>query len=150
MIIQTYLLICGAVAGPLFVIVFIIEGALRPGYSAMRQPVSALSVGTRGWIQQANFIVVGLLFLAYAFGLRLALQPYGASFWESFLVAAYAVGLIGAGVFVTDMGGAPRDRTARSPRARAGIAHDIFSLLVFVSLAIDGFIFCAFFRRVRF
>lgn len=97
MAIQTYLLICGAAAGPLFIAVFFIEGALRPGYSAMRQAVSALSVGTRGWIQQGNFIVVGLLLLAYAFGLRLALQPYGASFWESFLVATYAVGLIGAG-----------------------------------------------------
>jgi hypothetical protein len=141
MAIQTYLLICGAVAGPLFIIVFFIEGALRPGYSAMRQAVSALSVGTRGWIQQANFIVVGLLFLAYAFGLRAVLQPYGASFWESFLVATYAVGLIGAGIFATDMVGAPRDPIARSKRTRAGIAHDIFSLLAFASVAINTFIF---------
>lgn len=141
MAIQTNLLTCGAAAGPLFIIVFFIEGAFRPGYSAMRQAVSALSVGARGWIQQANFVVVGSLFLAYAFGLRLALQPYGASFWEAFLVATYAVGLIGAGAFVTDMVGPPRDPAARSTRTWAGIAHDIFSLLAFASLAINSFVF---------
>jgi hypothetical protein len=48
------LLLCGMIAGPLFVIVFLIEGSLRENYDVLRQPVSALAIGKRGWIQQAN------------------------------------------------------------------------------------------------
>ncbi|MGB8388504.1 DUF998 domain-containing protein, partial [Mycobacterium sp.] len=58
---QRVLLTCGVVAGPLFVVVFLIEGALQPDYSPMRQPVSSLSIGSMGWTQMANFLVTGLL-----------------------------------------------------------------------------------------
>jgi hypothetical protein len=34
------LLACGALGGPLFVVVLLIEGATRPGYSPMRHPGS--------------------------------------------------------------------------------------------------------------
>ena len=44
--------------GPaLFVVTFTIEGCLRPGYRAREMFVSELSLGPRGWIQIANFIV---------------------------------------------------------------------------------------------
>jgi Protein of unknown function (DUF998) len=39
------LLACGVIGPPLFVIVFLIEGAMRPGYSARRHYVSQLSLG---------------------------------------------------------------------------------------------------------
>jgi hypothetical protein len=42
------LLACGVVTGPLFVVVFLLEGALREGYAPMRQTVSALALGARG------------------------------------------------------------------------------------------------------
>lgn len=32
--------LCGAVGGPLFVIAFLIQGTVRPGYDPMRHPVS--------------------------------------------------------------------------------------------------------------
>ncbi len=46
----------GLVGAVLFTIVYLIEGAMRPGYDAWRYPISALSLGPGGWIQQANFI----------------------------------------------------------------------------------------------
>ncbi len=58
------LLACGAVAGPLFVAVFTAEGATRKSYDAMREPVSALALGDRGWMQRANFVGTGGLMLA--------------------------------------------------------------------------------------
>ena len=48
------LLSCGAVAGPLFVSVFWIEGVRRPDYKPLRHPVSSLSLGPRGWVQAAS------------------------------------------------------------------------------------------------
>ena len=69
----TALLVCGAIAGPLFVIAFLIEGATRADYNPLRHPVSSLALGDNGWTQTANFIITGLLMLAFAVGLRRAL-----------------------------------------------------------------------------
>ncbi len=43
----------GVVAAVLFTLIYLIEGVTRPGYNAWPQPVSALSLGPGGWIQQA-------------------------------------------------------------------------------------------------
>ncbi len=69
------LLGCGVIAGPLFVVAFLIEGATRADYDPLRHPVSSLAFDDFGWMQVANFIVTGLLMLAFAIGLRLTLQP---------------------------------------------------------------------------
>ncbi len=140
--IQQILLFCGAVAGPLFVVVFLIEGALRANYDVLRQPVSALAIGNRGWVQQANFIVVGILMLAYAFGLNMALAAYGGSFWVPFLVGLYAIGLVGAGIFVTDRTGIASNAPAPQKRDVAGAIHDLCSVIVFIPLFIVCFV-CA-------
>lgn len=137
---QKLLLASGVIAGPLYVAVALIEGAVRPGYNALRQPISALSIGKRGWIQRVNFVVSGLLMLAYAFGLRSASLDAGASFWESVLTVLFALGRIGAGVFVTDLTGMPSDM-ARFERARSGIIHDLFSFVAFTSLFIAFFVY---------
>jgi hypothetical protein len=44
----------GASTGPLFVTVFLIEGARRADYTPIRHPVSSLSLGRQGWVQVAN------------------------------------------------------------------------------------------------
>jgi len=72
------LLACGAIAGPLFTLGWAIEGATRTFYSALRHPVSSLELGDFGWTQVANFIVAGLLTLAFAIGLRLRCSPSAA------------------------------------------------------------------------
>ena len=62
----------------------------------MREPVSSLALGQRGWIQRLNFVGTGLLMLAFADGLRQASPATRASSpWGPRLVAVYAVGLIG-------------------------------------------------------
>ncbi|WP_117212983.1 DUF998 domain-containing protein [Allorhizocola rhizosphaerae] len=92
------LLACGLVAGPLFVAAFALHGAFREGYDPLRHPVSSLAFGPWGWVQVANFIVSGLLTLAFAVGLRRA-----SGLWLGpLLVAVWGVGLIGAGAFITD------------------------------------------------
>src|SRR5262245_29812033 len=96
------LLVCGVIAGPLFIIVFLLEGPTRANYNPLRHPISSLALGEQGWVQTANFIVTGLLMLAYAVGLRRALQPRGGSWWGPVLVGVIAIGLIGAGFFPTD------------------------------------------------
>ena len=50
------LLTGGALGGLLFTAVYLVEGATRPGYDALVLPISALSLGPGGWVQQANFV----------------------------------------------------------------------------------------------
>jgi hypothetical protein len=69
------LLRCGVAAGPVFVAVFLLEGAVRDGYRPLRHPVSSLALGPRGWIQAGNFAIAGMLFLAGAAGLARAGDP---------------------------------------------------------------------------
>jgi hypothetical protein len=62
------------IGSALFVGVFTIDGYFRPGYDQFREYVSALSIGPRGWIQIANFVVVGLLLLESARGISVEWQ----------------------------------------------------------------------------
>jgi hypothetical membrane protein len=75
------LLACGAIAGPLFVLVFLLEGATRADYDPLRHPVSSLALGDYGWVQSANLVVAGLLTLAFSVGLRRAFRPPEGSTW---------------------------------------------------------------------
>jgi hypothetical protein len=126
------LLGAGLVAAPLFITVFLIEGFARPGYSAVRLPVSSLALAPRGWIQQTNFVATGALMLVLAIGV---LQS-AVSVWGGSMLVVYAIGLIGAGVFVTGpvggYTGRGADDTAVHDPARA--VHLVFSLLVFTAL----------------
>jgi hypothetical protein len=57
----------------------------------LRHPVSSLALGDWGWLQTANFIVAGLLTLAFAVGLGLALRSEKGSTRGPLLVGVWAV-----------------------------------------------------------
>ena len=127
------LLACGAIGPLLFIVVFLIEGAARPGYSVWQDTVSALSLGEGGWMQITNFIVCGALVLGFAIVLRRVLRTGRGSTWGPTLLGIFGLCLIGAGVFVTDplLGyppGAPSTPTVH------GTLHNLLSLIVFASL----------------
>jgi hypothetical membrane protein len=137
------LLLCGAIAGPLFVAAFVIEGATRASYDPLRHPVSSLAVEDSGWTQRTNFLITGLLTLAFAVGLRRALRTLGGSTWGPLLVGAYAIGLLGAGIFVADPmnGYPPGTPDKRLIYSVHGVLHDLFSTLVFLGLPVACFVF---------
>jgi hypothetical membrane protein len=137
------LLTCGVIGGPLFIVTFLVEGATRADYDPLRHPVSSLALGDYGWVQVANFIVVGLLTLAFAAGLWLTLPPGKGSTLGPLLVGIWAVGLLGAGVFATDpvSGYPPGSPDRLSGYSWHGALHDIFSLAAFVALAAACFVF---------
>jgi hypothetical protein len=135
-------LVGGAVGAGLFVAVFLIDGATRSGYDPARHPVSALSLGERGWIQIANFVVTGLLMVAFGFGVRRALRPGPAALWGPILLAVFGLGLIGSGVFVMDpMRGYP---PGTGPGGPAGSwthdVHDWLGVVVFLALPAACFV----------
>lgn len=108
----------GAVAGPLYVAVVLVQGLTRPGFDLIRDDASLLSNGSLGWIQIANFIVTGAMVIACAVGMRRAMVAGRGATWGPRLVAVYGLGLIAAGVFIADpMNGFPAGTPAGRPEA---------------------------------
>jgi hypothetical protein len=111
---------------------------LRPATSS-----GQLAFGDSGWTQRTNFLITGLLTLAFAVGLRRALRTLGGSTWGPLLVGAYAIGLLGAGIFVADpmSGYPPGTPDKRLIYSVHGVLHDLFSTLVFLGLPVACFVF---------
>lgn len=65
---MTARLLSGVAGTALFVVIFLADGATRPGYDPIRHPVSALALGARGWLQTTNFLLSGLLIATSALG----------------------------------------------------------------------------------
>jgi hypothetical protein len=142
------LLVCGAIAGLLFTAVWFGEGAAHANYDPLRHPISSLSIGDHGWMQVASFIITGLLVLAFSIGLRRALRPSG-SVSGPLLMGLVGVGLVGAGVFVTDPlnGYPPGTPLIPTERTTHGILHDLFGIPFFPGLPITCFVFARLFAR---
>ena len=146
------LLACGVVAGPLFLAVLMIQAFTREGFDLSRHPLSLLSLGDLGWIQIANFVVTGALFVACAIGMRRVLRPGRSGTWAPRLVGAFGVGLIVAGVFTTDPGaGFPPGAPAGAPEQISwhGILHEVGSGLAFLGMIVGCLVFARRFAAVK-
>ena len=136
-----YLIAGGAIGPLLFIIVFLIEGATRPGYNAWHHYVSSLSLSDQGWMQIANFLVCGLLTLCFAVGLRQVLHTGRGSVWGPILLGVFSVALIVAGLFVTDPNlGYPPGTHSSGPQTLHGTIHGVAGLIAFSSVAIASFV----------
>jgi hypothetical membrane protein len=135
---MTRLLLTAGVVGPLlFVIVLLVEGATRPGYSAWRQFGSELSLSSQGWEQVANFLMCGLLCLGFAVGLRQALGHGRGAITGPVALAVFGTALIVAGIFTTDPGlGYPPGVATPSAPTPHGAVHALAGLFAFLSLTV--------------
>jgi len=127
----------GALAGPFYVILVLVQGLTRPGFDLTRHDASLLSNGTLGWIQIANFLLTGAFVLAFAVGLGRALGSGRGAAWAPRLIAGYGLGLIGAGIFIADpMNGFPAGAPAGHPATVSlhGVLHLVAAGLGFLCL----------------
>lgn len=100
------------IAGPiLFTTAFVAEGFWQPGYSHVADPVSALAAGPYGWVQDVNFVVFGVLTIAFAIGVHRALRPSRAGTIGSTFLLVSGAALVLAAVFpARDASGAVTDQ----------------------------------------
>ena len=130
------LLLCGAIAGPLFILTVLIQDYTRPGFDPRLDQLSLLSLGDWGWVQIANFILAGLLDLLYAVGLWRRLHPGRGGTWGPIFIGAYGCGLILVGIFRTDpANGFPPGTVAATQPSWHGAIHALGALFVFIMLA---------------
>jgi hypothetical membrane protein len=88
------------ISGPLiFTACYMVQEAFRTEeYSPIVEPVSALEAGPNGWIQQVNFVVFGILTLAYAAGLHRGVRPTRRGVVGPALIAVSGIGLFLAAI----------------------------------------------------
>jgi hypothetical membrane protein len=138
---MTRLLLLGGVVEPaLFVVVLLVEGATRPGYSAWRNIGSQLALSSQGWEQVTNFLMCGVVCLGLAAGLRRALAGGKGAFAGPVALTVFSLALIVAGIFTTDPGQGypPGVPTPASPTLH-GVVHALAGLFTFVSLGVACF-----------
>jgi hypothetical protein len=135
LIMKRNLLGCGLVAGPLFIAASLTQAFTRKGFDLARHPISLLSLGAPGWVQIANFVVCGILYMLGAVGLRQALRQDRGGRWGPLLIGVTGLGLIIAGVFTTDPGaGFPPGAPAGAPTMSwHGMLHELGFLLTFIA-----------------
>ena len=146
----THGLLCsGAAAGPLFVTVFVVEGARRPDYKPLRHPVSSLALGSRGWVQVANFAVAGTLYLAGAAGLIRIRDPLLGARLGPALFGGVGLGLLGSAAFSTDpVSGYPSGMPdTPTEQMTTMTVHGIAALPIFLGIPVAAFAYARRFHR---
>lgn len=145
------LLACGAVAGPLYIVIGAFQMLIRPGYDPTRHDLSLMSNGELGWIQITNFVLTGLLVIAGAMGIRQSLRGNRGGTWGPLLVGIYGLGLIGAGIFVADpaLGFPPGTPADAHEISMNGLMHFVSGGIGFLALIAACFVFARRFHALH-
>jgi hypothetical membrane protein len=131
----------GIIGPALFVSVFTIEGWLRPGYKPLKMYVSALSLGSRGWLQMANFIILGVLLFVFTRGVAAEFETGKASRGGLVLLTIIAILFIVSGPFRMDPMFTPANQVTVH-----GTIHGIAGAIIFVLMPISCFVYLRRFR----
>ena len=132
----------GIIGPTLFVGIFMLEGWLRPSYEPLKMYVSELSLGLRGWIQIANFVVFGLLLLVFTRAVAAEFQSGKASRGGIILLTILAICFLISGPFVMDPPSTPQNQMTFQ-----GTLHGIFGAIVFLLMPVSCFVFLRRFRE---
>lgn len=138
-----HLLKAGIAAATLFPLAVAVQAPLREGFDLAVHPLSMLSLGDAGWIQVTNFIVTGLLFLAFAVGLRRVLKSGRGGRWGPRLFGFYGLVVVAAGIFPVDpMLGFPPGTPEGLPETLSwhAMVHNLTFVLAFLGLIIAIFV----------
>jgi hypothetical protein len=128
----------GIIAGPFFVGASVFQGLTRDGFDFGKHAWSLLENGPYGWIQSVNFLLTGLMVIAFAVGLG----RNGAGRRAAGLVVLFGAGMLGAGIFRADPAMGFPAGTPDGPGAVSwhGMLHFAVSGVGFVCLIIAAFL----------
>jgi hypothetical membrane protein len=130
------MLFAGIIAGPLYVLVSLIEVVSRDGFDPRRHAWSQLANGDFGWVHVANLIVSGLLVVLGAAGWRRRLPGRAWAF-----LTVYGLCLVLAGIFRADAGnGFPPGSPATTEISWHGMVHFAAGGIGFTCLVIACFL----------
>jgi len=96
------LLVCGVLAGPIYVTVTLVEAMTRAGFDLRHHRFSWLTAGDLGWVHQANMVLVGLLTVLLAIGVGRLLRTGRGAVWGPRLLALLGVAYVVGGLLRAD------------------------------------------------
>jgi hypothetical protein len=96
------LLACGAVAGPLYVTVTMVQALTRAGFDLRQHRFTLLTTGDLGWVHQANMLLVGVLTVLLAIGVRRVLRTGRGAVWGPRLLGLFGAAYIVGGALTAD------------------------------------------------
>ena len=141
---QRLLAICGIIGPILYAIVVIILGFLQPGYSHVTQSMSELGeVGAPNAIiiNTAGFPLLGLLMIAFSFGLHRGISEGKGSKIGPALVALSGAALVITGIFTCDPGCVDV--------SMVGITHSVFAMISAFAMILAPLALCSRLNRDR-
>lgn len=136
------LLMAGICAAGIFFLVATVESLARPGFNLAKHAVSMLSLGDRGWVMIATFIVSGVLTMLFSAGVWRAMGTVAAPL----LLGLYGLGLVMAGVFPAPAAlgfppGTPED--LQPVMNTSAVLHSMAFMLAFGALIVACFVLAA-------
>ena len=96
------LLACGAVAGPMYVTVTLAEALTRDGFDLRQHRFSWLTSGDLGWIHQSSMLLVGVLTVLLAVGVREVMRTGRGAVWGPRLLGLFGLAYIVGGSLRAD------------------------------------------------
>jgi len=119
--------LAGTIGPALFLAIVLVEGVVRPGYRPLHDTISELSLGPRGWIQTANFLIFGVLFIVFARGVAASVAGSRAARLGAVLLYVIGIGVLGCGLFRAE----PWPPSSMSP---IGVLHLICAIVLVFAL----------------
>jgi hypothetical protein len=96
------LLVCGVVAGPVYVAVTVAQALTRSGFDLRQHRFSLLTSGDLGWLHRSNMLLVGVLTVLFAVGVSRLLRTGRGAVWGPRLLGLYGVAYIVGGLLTAD------------------------------------------------
>jgi hypothetical protein len=96
------LLVCGAVAGPVYVTVALAQALTRDGFDLARHRFTALTGGDLGWVHRSNMVLVGVLTVLFAVGLARVLRTGRGATWGPRLLGLFGAAYVVGGALTAD------------------------------------------------
>jgi hypothetical protein len=145
------LLCCGVLAGPLYIVVGLVQALTRDGFHLTRHDLSLLANGRLGWIQIANLVATGLMTIAAAAGVRRSWRGVRGGTWAPILLGVYGAGLVAAGIFVADptLGFPPGTPNGPGAVSWHGLLHFVAGGIGFLALIAACFVVASHFSTDR-
>jgi len=129
--------------GPIvFILVFTLEGLFHINYNPFEMYISDLSIGPYGWIQIVNFIILGVAFLIFTYGVVYEFCDKKMPKAGFVLLSIIGFSLLFSGPFVTDPMNTPRNLWTLH-----GTIHQLFGALVFLLSPVSCLVFWRCFRN---
>jgi len=112
----------------IYIVLDVVAQLLPPHYSPIRQAESDLGVGPYGWVMDVNFVVRGVLSLAFVYGLlRMWPKTTGVPKLSLVLIGAWGIGAFVLAVSPADVSG---------PATLHGTIHLVTAFLAFLFVTV--------------